>query len=95
MAGRTENRYYRPEAITDAQGNFTLRFIGPGRHLIQAGRYAFRKGEEPKGSYAPVALRAGETKQGIQLVGFRNRSEITPPKKYFLFEIINMIRGGR
>ncbi len=84
-----ENRYYYPTAVTDEKGNFAIRYIRPGKHIITASRIIFPKGMEPKGSYAVVDLKSGITVGGLKIVGYTveelRNIKIKPKKRFFFF----------
>lgn len=62
-----DNRYYHPETRTDADGRFELKFIRPGKHLIQAEPFWLQAEQAPGGTSQPVDLEAGEVIEGIEL----------------------------
>ncbi|HDY90466.1 MAG TPA: hypothetical protein ENH82_20400 [bacterium] len=70
------NRYYDPLTRTDDQGNFTINFIRPGKHFIQADPFWLSAKEAPEWSTETVTLKSGEVRDGIILVGNK-----TPERK--------------
>ncbi|MGA2035357.1 MAG: carboxypeptidase-like regulatory domain-containing protein, partial [Thermoguttaceae bacterium] len=73
-ADKLENRYYDPTTTTDKEGNFSLRFIRPGDHFIQAA--PFWATDVPAGqnllrvpvkNSLRVTLKEGETHSGVEL----------------------------
>lgn len=70
---KLENRYYDPTVRTDANGNFEIKFIRPGKHYIQAYPFWLRAEEAPEGTSQIVTLDAGQMLEGIKLVVERER----------------------
>ena len=64
-----ENRYYVPKVRSDASGRFSLKYIRPGKHYIQAAPFYGIPKQAPKESISIVNLKSGERKDGIKLVG--------------------------
>jgi beta-lactamase regulating signal transducer with metallopeptidase domain/protocatechuate 3,4-dioxygenase beta subunit len=68
-ADKLENRYYDPTTTTKQDGTFELRFIRPGEHFIQAAPFWLTAEEAPDKSTRKLRLAAGETVEGIELLG--------------------------
>ncbi|MBV9122285.1 MAG: carboxypeptidase regulatory-like domain-containing protein, partial [Planctomycetes bacterium] len=68
-ADKLENRYYDPTMTTAKDGSFELRFIRPGDQFIQAAPFWLKAEEAPASSTKRMRLIAGQTVEGIQLVG--------------------------
>lgn len=73
-ADKMENRYYDPTTKTDKDGNFVLKFVRPGKQLIQAEPYFWidvPEGERAvklrDGNSRQVVLKEGELKTGVML----------------------------
>ena len=65
---KNENRYYDPTARTDANGNFEIKFIRPGKHYIQAYPFWLDAAQAPEGTSQIVTVKAQETVSGIKIV---------------------------
>jgi protocatechuate 3,4-dioxygenase beta subunit len=66
-AQRRDNRYYHPTTKTDANGDFELKFVGPGKQYIQAEPYWLDPAQAPKGTSAVVELKEGATVEGVEI----------------------------
>ena len=64
---KLENRYYDPTARTDANGNFEIKFIRPGKQYIQAYPFWLRADEAPEGTSVVVDLKPNQILEGIEL----------------------------
>jgi hypothetical protein len=62
-----ENRYYDPTTTTDKDGNFELRFVRPGEQYIEVAPFWLRVDDPPDGHSVKVTLKAGETKEKVDL----------------------------
>ena len=63
------NRYYEPFTLTDEHGRYTLHFIRPGEHYIEASPYALHPEEAPENICAHVTLKAGQALENVDLIG--------------------------
>ncbi len=64
------NRYYDPRIRTDDNGNYTLQYIREGEHYIIGGEMLMSFEYAPDGHVINVTLKAGEVKDGKNLVGY-------------------------
>jgi protocatechuate 3,4-dioxygenase beta subunit len=61
------NRYYDPKVRTDAEGNFEIKFIRPGKHYIQAYPFWLTAERGPGHGCKIVTVTGGETVGNIKL----------------------------
>ncbi len=72
-ADKRENRYYDPTVKTNEDGTFELPFIRPGKQYIQAAPFWMTVEQGPKDATKTVTLDAGQTVEGIKLIGHADR----------------------
>ena len=72
-ADKLENRYYDPTVKTNQHGVFELPFIRPGEQYIQAAPFLMVAEQGPADARKTVTLEAGQTVEGIELIGHENR----------------------
>jgi hypothetical protein len=66
-ADKRENRYYDPTTETDDDGYFELRFVRPGKQLIQVAPFWLDPEEAPAGTSQTVNVDAGEVRTDVDL----------------------------
>ena len=71
-ADRKDHRYYVPEAKTDSGGNFELKHVAPGKHLIQVAPFWLNPEEAPAGSSQAVETAPDKPVDGVELIGAPN-----------------------
>jgi RNA polymerase sigma factor (sigma-70 family) len=64
---RLENRYYDPTTKTDADGNFELNFVRPGKQYIQVAPFWLYATEAPDGSSQIVTVDETKPVEGVTL----------------------------
>ena len=67
------NRYYDPTTKTDAKGNFALRFVAPGSHLVQVEPFWLYAKEAPEASTKAIEVEAGTPVSDVQLTQIPHR----------------------
>jgi protocatechuate 3,4-dioxygenase beta subunit len=67
-ADRLENRYYDPTVRTDKDGRFELKFIRPGKHLVQVAPFWLRATEAPDRASREVELAEGQILESPDLI---------------------------
>ena len=72
-ADKRENRYYDPTVKTNEDGTFELPFIRPGKQYIQAAPFWMTAEQGPQDATKTVTLDAGQTVEGIKLIGHEDR----------------------
>ena len=72
-ADKRENRYYDPTVKTNEDGTFELPFIRPGKQYIQAAPFWMTVEQGPQDATKTVTLDAGQTVEGIKLIGHEDR----------------------
>lgn len=65
---KLENRYYDPTARTDANGNFEIKFIRPGKHYIQAAPFWLYAEQAPEGTSQIVTVSENQLLEGVKLI---------------------------
>jgi len=65
---KLENRYYDPTARTDADGNFEIKFIRPGKHYIQAYPFWLSAEQAPEGTSRIVTVSEKQLLEGVKLI---------------------------
>ncbi|MFX4899095.1 hypothetical protein ABTB86_19870, partial [Acinetobacter baumannii] len=54
---------------TDAEGNFELKFVRPGKHFLQVEPFWLSAEEAPDSSTKVIEVKPGEVLEGIELIG--------------------------
>jgi protocatechuate 3,4-dioxygenase beta subunit len=67
-ADKLENRYYDPFTVSDANGNFSIDFLRPGSHYIQAEPFWLDPLQAPRYSVRKVKVGAGLDPGIIELI---------------------------
>jgi beta-lactamase regulating signal transducer with metallopeptidase domain/protocatechuate 3,4-dioxygenase beta subunit/5-hydroxyisourate hydrolase-like protein (transthyretin family) len=67
-----ENRYYDPTTRTGKDGTFELKFVRPGKQLIQVAPFWLSPSEAPGGSSKTVTLTEGQTLDDVNLTSTPN-----------------------
>jgi hypothetical protein len=65
---KLENRYYDPTVRTDANGNFEIKFIRPGKHYIQAYPFWLSAEQAPEGTSQIVTVSEKQLLEGVKLI---------------------------
>ncbi len=64
-----DNRYYVPTTRTDKDGAFELKYVAPGKHLVQAKPFWLKPSEAPEGTSQVVEVTPDKPVEGVMLVG--------------------------
>jgi protocatechuate 3,4-dioxygenase beta subunit len=76
-----DSRYTAPDAHTDKDGNFEMKFVRPGDVLVQVEPFLMRTENDPRPSITSVSVTVGENelKQGVSLtVSVSGRPHFNP-----------------
>ncbi|MCF7958784.1 MAG: carboxypeptidase regulatory-like domain-containing protein, partial [Phycisphaerae bacterium] len=78
---RDDNRYYVPTTRTNAQGEYTLKFVAPGKHFIQVHPFWGEPGMAPDDTTKTIEIIKGKPTPGVN---FKLRDPSLPrePKIY-------------
>jgi beta-lactamase regulating signal transducer with metallopeptidase domain/protocatechuate 3,4-dioxygenase beta subunit len=72
---KLENRYYDLTVRTDANGNFELKFVRPGKQYIQADPFWLDANQAPEGTSQIVTVEAGQTLEGVKLLALTSEEQ--------------------
>jgi hypothetical protein len=71
------NRYFNPSAVTDENGRFTLEYLRPGKHYIQAQPFWLDPRQAPARSCKLVKVSPESRLNDIQLVSIKNDERLS------------------